>query len=192
MASPTIDMGSRATAPDNENRHAPSRSRIVAYGLGCFAPEMWVAVDGSGCEGEAAGSWGGWTSDSDTTRVWHEQALRCAAAVVVGHNGTMSDLAPETVSEQPQIKNDADLNRFVAVLAPHGEVGKLTYERSDDVMTITHTVVPPQWGGRGIAGLLAGAALDYARAQQLRVVPQCWFVGKFVDKHPEYEDLLIR
>ena len=32
--------------------------------------------------------------------------------------------------------------------------------------------------------------LDYARAQNYRVVPYCWFVSSFIERYPQYQDLV--
>ncbi len=57
-------------------------------------------------------------------------------------------------------------------------------------IVFTHTGVPPEIEGRGIAGALTRAALEYARVQQLKVVPQCPFVRKYLEKHSEFRDLV--
>jgi uncharacterized protein len=54
------------------------------------------------------------------------------------------------------------------------------------VITFTHTEVPAELSGRGIGSALARGALHQVRAQGLKVVAQCPFIGK----HPEYGDLL--
>ena len=64
------------------------------------------------------------------------------------------------------------------------------YELGDGVITFTHTVTDPQLRGKGLAGLVVGRALDDARAAGLRVVPQCWYVAQYIDRHPEYATLL--
>ena len=65
-----------------------------------------------------------------------------------------------------------------------------TYTIQDGVMTITHTHVPEAIAGRGVAGALTAAALAHARSQGLKVVPQCGYVAAYVQKHPEYADLV--
>ena len=70
-----------------------------------------------------------------------------------------------------------------------GQTGYVEYELADQVMTITHTVVPSAIGGRGIAGALVQAALDHARGAGLKVVPTCSYADAWMTKHPEYEDL---
>jgi predicted GNAT family acetyltransferase len=34
------------------------------------------------------------------------------------------------------------------------------------------------------------AALEYARAERLKVVPLCWYVSGHINEHPEFRDLL--
>lgn len=65
----------------------------------------------------------------------------------------------------------------------------LDYRLADSIMTITHTGVPTQVGGRGIAAQLMTAALHAARSQRWKVVPACPYAAAFMAKHPEFEDL---
>jgi predicted GNAT family acetyltransferase len=44
--------------------------------------------------------------------------------------------------------------------------------------------------GRGIAQLLAHAGLEYAKTHRLEVVPVCPFVKSYLEKHPEYQELV--
>ncbi|WBH15165.1 GNAT family N-acetyltransferase [Sphingomonas radiodurans] len=64
------------------------------------------------------------------------------------------------------------------------------YQREGNRIVFTHTTVPPAIEGRGVASKLIRAALDSARDQRLKVVPQCAFVAGFIRKHPEYRDLV--
>jgi len=50
--------------------------------------------------------------------------------------------------------------------------------------------VPTAIGGRGLAAGLVTAALQYARAQGMTVVPACAYAALFLQRHPEYADLL--
>ena len=45
--------------------------------------------------------------------------------------------------------------------------------------------------GQGIAGRLVRTALDYARAQKLKVMPLCPFTAGFIHRHAEYQDLVL-
>ncbi len=85
------------------------------------------------------------------------------------------------------VKNEAE-QRFETHV--NGQTAFLTYKRFPERFVIVHTEVPPSLEGHGIGGKLAGAALDFARAEHLRVIPVCPYVAGFIRKHPEYLDLL--
>lgn len=86
------------------------------------------------------------------------------------------------------VTHDPAAARFTARV--DGSVAEQTYRIADGVMTILHTRVPDAIAGRGIAGTLTAAALAHARAQGLKVVPQCSYVAAYVEKHSEYADLV--
>lgn len=71
-----------------------------------------------------------------------------------------------------------------------GRLSVAEYRLADRVVTFVHTAVPPEQRGRGIAAALVGAALDWARAQQRRVVPACSYVARYMQRHPQTLDLL--
>lgn len=71
-----------------------------------------------------------------------------------------------------------------------GQIAVAAYQREGGVIVFTHTQVPPEIEGRGVGSKLIRGALDSARDQGLRVVPQCPFVKAFIDRHPGYRDLL--
>lgn len=71
-----------------------------------------------------------------------------------------------------------------------GQLSVLEYELQNGVMAIMHTGVPEPVSGRGIAGDLAQAALDTARRQGWRVRPLCSYVASYIQRKPQYQDLL--
>jgi len=80
-------------------------------------------------------------------------------------------------------------------VAVDGEVvGFAAYVLEDpDRIVFTHTEVDDEVGGRGIATTLIRGALDaVGHAGQRRVDPQCDFVASFIERHPDYRDLLAR
>lgn len=87
------------------------------------------------------------------------------------------------------ITHDRLTQRFTTVV--EGAFCVLEYRLHDNVMTITHTGVPEDVGGRGIAAALATAAFDAARAEGWKVVPACAYAAVFVKRHPEYADLVV-
>jgi uncharacterized protein len=82
----------------------------------------------------------------------------------------------------------ADAARFQAAVGGHLAVCE--YRRGDGVVAFTHTEVPPALQGRGIAAALVQAALDWARAEGLRVRPACSYVATYMRRHPHTQDLL--
>lgn len=56
--------------------------------------------------------------------------------------------------------------------------------------TFTHTFVPGELRGRGIAEQLVRTALEDARAAGRRIAPQCSYVARYVERHPEYQPLV--
>jgi uncharacterized protein len=63
--------------------------------------------------------------------------------------------------------------------------------RGSGVIVFTHTEVDPAHEGQGIGGELARGALDDVRARgERRVVALCPFIGAWVGRHPDYQDLL--
>jgi predicted GNAT family acetyltransferase len=68
--------------------------------------------------------------------------------------------------------------------------GFADYRTTDGVVEFTHAEVQPEYEGRGIAGALARTSLDAARAAGHTVVASCPFYVAWLDKHPDYQDLL--
>ena len=57
-------------------------------------------------------------------------------------------------------------------------------------LLLVHTEVDNAYGGRGLATKLIRGALDDVRERDLDVVPVCPFVERFIEHHPEYDDLV--
>lgn len=70
-----------------------------------------------------------------------------------------------------------------------GHLAVVDYELHGQVMRITHTTVPAALEGRGIAGALVATALAHARAQGLKVDPQCPYARSYMERRPETQDL---
>lgn len=59
----------------------------------------------------------------------------------------------------------------------------LDYRQLDEnTLDYCHTFVPDELRGRGVAGKLTAAALDYAKEQGLQVVPSCSYVEVFIKR----------
>lgn len=92
--------------------------------------------------------------------------------------------------DSDEVRDNAERNRFELVVEDH--LARADYVIDGDVITFTHTIVPPALEGRGIASRLILHALTAARDRGLRVIAQCPFVAAYIRKHPEWADLLAQ
>ena len=92
-------------------------------------------------------------------------------------------------SEEPTVTDNPEQSRYEAHLGDQ-LAGYVEYERVGGLVAFTHTVVPDEFGGRGIASAMASASLDDAREKNLKVRPVCPFYVRYLERHPEYADLL--
>jgi predicted GNAT family acetyltransferase len=84
------------------------------------------------------------------------------------------------------ISHDQDTNRFTTEVEGHR--AELDYTVADGVMTITHTRVPPEIGGRGIAAELMRAALAFAAERGLSIDPACSYAAAYMRKQRSATD----
>ena len=90
--------------------------------------------------------------------------------------------------EPVKVQHNSEASRYEAVV--DGRLSVCEYEFAGRQMVFTHTLVPPELRGRGIAEQLVRAALADARAAGRKVVPACSYVATFIDRHREYQDLV--
>jgi uncharacterized protein len=87
----------------------------------------------------------------------------------------------------PVVHNAAE-SRFEAVVAEG--LCRADYRLAGEVMRLVHSEVPRKLEGRGVAGQVVRGALDYARANGLKVAPVCAYVRAYMRRHKETHDLL--
>ena len=92
--------------------------------------------------------------------------------------------------EEIKAQHQVDRNRFEIQIDNH--TAHLDYLDCGSTLVLTHTFVPPNLRGQGLAGILTRAALEYARHERKTVDPQCSYVAAYLDQHPEYADLRER
>jgi uncharacterized protein len=66
-----------------------------------------------------------------------------------------------------------------------GHEAELTYSIEGDRMTLLHTGVPEELGGRGIGGALVEQAVAKARSEGLTIVPTCSYARSWIEKHQD-------
>lgn len=69
--------------------------------------------------------------------------------------------------------------------------GVLDYRVDGSVVDLPHTGVDPAFGGRGVGGALVKFALDDIAVGNTSVIPSCPFVAAWIDRHPDYQGLLV-
>ncbi|MEG1545890.1 MAG: GNAT family N-acetyltransferase [Bacteroides sp.] len=77
--------------------------------------------------------------------------------------------------------HDNKVNRFE--IFESGQIAYLQYEEKEDTIDFVHTFVPKQLEGQGIANALAEAGLNYAKREQLKVIPSCSFIKTYIERH---------
>ena len=97
-------------------------------------------------------------------------------------NGSAQDAAGEVVHNRAAEQFELRIGDALCVLQ---------YRRRDALLIIYHTEVPPPHEGRGMAARMTRAALEFARAENLRVEPRCPYTAAFLRKHREYLDLRL-
>lgn len=86
-------------------------------------------------------------------------------------------------------RHNAQAERFELDLAD--DTAYIEYVRLPEVLVLTHTHVPKAYEGRGIGSELVRATLEDIRTQRLRIVPQCVFVARYIERHPEWAEIVF-
>ena len=86
------------------------------------------------------------------------------------------------------VSRNAAQNQFETIV--DGQTAVAVYELEGAQMTITHVLVPESIAGQGVASALAKFAIQTARAENLKIVPQCPFMAAYFERHPENNGVL--
>lgn len=97
-------------------------------------------------------------------------------------------MADEAGAGDVEVVNNERKSRFEAEV--EGHIGVADYRRTGNRIEFTHTEVPEALRGAGVAKALAREGLEHARRNGLEVVPTCRFIAGYIDRHPEYQDLV--
>jgi uncharacterized protein len=83
-----------------------------------------------------------------------------------------------------------DLNQRKFYIVVDNLESHLEYVKTNNIFNLYHTFVPNELRGKGIAGKLVKAALNYAEENNLKIIPSCSYVADYFQRHKEYEKLL--
>lgn len=106
----------------------------------------------------------------------------------------MSDAGAGTAVEQPlHVRVAADASRYEATLGKSSELAAiLEYRWLDRGIALLHTEVLPEYEGQGVGSRFARGVFADLRARELKVIPKCPFIVRWLERHPEEHDLLAR
>jgi predicted GNAT family acetyltransferase len=90
---------------------------------------------------------------------------------------------------EPTVQHNTEAGRY-EIRDGERVLGLAAYERRGDTVVFTHTEVDPDVGESGLGSTLVRAALDDVRSRGEKVVPLCSFVRGWIERHPDYADLV--
>jgi predicted GNAT family acetyltransferase len=88
-----------------------------------------------------------------------------------------------------EVIDNTELHRF-EIVVDGVRAGYAEYVLGEGNLELTHTVVDDAFEGQGVGGTLVRHALDQARERGLTVTPTCPFVRSYIERHPDYADLV--
>jgi uncharacterized protein len=116
--------------------------------------------------------------------------LRPATATHHHQRTQRGSVASGTVGDMSVTVDDNSMDSRYEARIDGVLVGASQYELTPDTIVFLHTVVRQEYEGRGVGSAIARFALDDARARGLRVRPLCPYIRGWLDRHPEYGDLI--
>jgi len=91
-----------------------------------------------------------------------------------------------------EVIQDAAMNRF-ELLVDGVHAGVTEYAIRDDTIVFIHTEIDPAMREHGLASELVRGALNLVRAEtDHRVVASCPSVAAWIERNPDYQELLER
>ena len=115
-----------------------------------------------------------------------------AVGQLLGHfngSGDLESAEPHATPDDATVVNVPEAHRYELLLDGR-RIGLLAYREAQGRIAFTHTEVSPGCEGRGFGSRLAETALDDARRKRLAVTPICPFITGYIERHPEYHDLV--
>jgi predicted GNAT family acetyltransferase len=91
---------------------------------------------------------------------------------------------------EPTVRDDPEATRY-EIRDGDQLLGIAAYDRRGDTVVFTHTEVDQDSGRSGLGSTLVRAALDDVRRRGGKVVALCPFVKGWIERHPDYADLVV-
>ena len=91
------------------------------------------------------------------------------------------------------LRDQTDKNRYIATLDDDLSIAALLdYRLNGRSIVLLHTEVMDSFAGQGVGSRFAAAVFDDVRQRGLKVVPKCPFIVRWLERHPEQQDVLAR
>ena len=90
---------------------------------------------------------------------------------------------------EPTVTHAPELSRW-EVRVDGTLAGFTEYFVKDDRFVFVHTEIGEDFEGHGAGSALARGALDEVRSMGALLVPLCPFIHGWIERHPDYEDLV--
>ena len=88
-----------------------------------------------------------------------------------------------------EVRDNIAQHRFE--LPINGEAMAVAYYKIEDGrVVLTHTEVPAEFSGQGIASRLARGIFELLRGSGRKAILNCPFMGEYFARHPEYADVV--
>ena len=95
-----------------------------------------------------------------------------------------------TDAEEITLEETSTGGRYVIKLSDGAEAYMTFQNLNTDTIIVDHTFVPNQFRGRNLALKLVKRGISDARANGIKIVPQCSYVATQFRRHPDWSDLL--
>ncbi|RYD68458.1 MAG: N-acetyltransferase [Verrucomicrobiaceae bacterium] len=86
------------------------------------------------------------------------------------------------------VVDQPDRQRFA--LEEEGKLAYADYRREENLLIIPYVHADPALRGKGTAGRLMSGMLEIVRARGEKVRPVCGYAATWIQRHPDYQDLL--
>lgn len=90
----------------------------------------------------------------------------------------------EPLPHSRRVVDNPEQHRY-EMLIDGERAGFAAYQKTGELIVLTHTEVETRFEGQGLGGELVRQALDDIRSQGLPVLPTCPFVQQWMTRHPE-------
>ena len=88
-----------------------------------------------------------------------------------------------------EVRDAPDAHRY-EILVDGELAGFAIYQRRGGRTYFVHTEIDPAFEGKGLGSTLAKGALDAERDRAEPIIPLCPFIRRYIDRHPDYADLV--